>query len=334
MWSFEPWRGALQARRRRAYGPPKGGPYAIRQCRAVRHRARPSPCRGAPWRGPRAAVVLSALLLLSACTLQRTQYELKNQPLSCDDANRLAYRTIEAMRFKVSEFQPGAPGQRGMIKASRAASGSDDERRVTITIDCTPTGADLDISEEGKWLEQLEIERAFHHAYVNIVSMNKSRAELDRQIAAGTAPASQQRRDLVVIVEPRRGPAAKLDFAFDLAAAGVLPVRLVITNLTPRSYTLDPAEIRLTRTDRERIAALAPGEAAARVAAIAAQPAPTASPETIASALAAKEFTATVIPAGAEREGFLYFPLADYTGARLLMTDEETGEAEGVRVEF
>jgi hypothetical protein len=34
------------------------------------------------------------------------------------------------------------------------------------------------------------------------------------------------------------------------------------------------------------------------------------------------------------REGFLYFPLADYLGARVVLTDKETGEDEGVRVEF
>jgi len=38
------------------------------------------------------------------------------------------------MRFKVGDFQPGAPGQRGVIKASRAAGGkSDATQSVTGT---------------------------------------------------------------------------------------------------------------------------------------------------------------------------------------------------------
>jgi hypothetical protein len=37
---------------------------------------------------------------------------------------------------------------------------------------------------------------------------------------------------------------------------------------------------------------------------------------------------------GNRREGFLYFPLADYVSARMVVTDLASGEPEGVRVEF
>ena len=279
------------------------------------------------------------LCLLAACNPPIRQFDLKKQQLSCDDANRIAYRTIEAMRFKVGEFEPGAPGQRGVIKASRTVSGKSDETQsVTVTIDCTPTGADIDASEDGKWLGQMEFKRAFHHAFVNVVSMGAARAALDQENLAGIAPASQQRRDLKVVVEPRRGQAGKLDFAFDLAAAGVLPVRVDISNLTHGTYTLDVAAIRLTRADRERVEALSPAAAAARIVAAThgdpPQPVTTLSRGAIADALSVRQFAATEIPPGTQREGFLYFPLADYVGARIVLTDKETGEDEGVRVEF
>ena len=280
-----------------------------------------------------------AVMLLAACNPPIRQFELKDQALTCDDANRLAYRTLEAMRFKVGDFRPGAPGQRGVIKASRTVSGSSgDTQSVTVTIDCTPTGADIDASEDNNWLNQMEFKRAFHHAFLNVVSMRAANQQLDQEILAGTAPASQQRRDLKILVEPLRGQAGKLDFPFDLAAAGVLPVRVDISNLTPRTYTLDPSAIRLTRADRERVAALSPRDAAAQVARAThgnpPQPVTTLSPDAIADALAMRQFSVAEIAPGAEREGFLYFPLADYLGARIVLTDKETGEDEGVRVEF
>ncbi len=292
-----------------------------------------------PARCGRPYGAFALVLLLAACSAPIKQFELKDQPLSCDDANRLAYRTIEAMRFKVGEFQPGAPGQRGVIKASRTVSGSTGEiQSVTVAIDCTPTGADIDASEDGNWLNQMEFKRAFHHAFVNVVSMHQAQQQLDQNNLAGTAPASQQRRDLKVIVAPLRGQAGKLDFAFDLAAAGVLPVRIDITNLTPRTYTLDVSAIRLTRADHERVAALAPRDAAAQVAGATRgdppQPLTTLSRDAITDALTVRQFAAAEIGPGAEREGFLYFPLGDYVGARVVLTDKETGEDEGVRVEF
>jgi len=292
----------------------------------------------AAWRGAATGAVVA--LWLAGCTLQSSQWEIKNQPLSCDDANRRAYRTIEGMRYKVTDFAPAAPGQRGVIKATRIVSqaGGEEPRNVTITIDCKPSGADIDISEEGKWLEQMEIQRAFYQAYVNVVEMTATREQLDQQILAGTAPASQQRRDLKVVVEPRRGQAAKLDFAFDLAAAGVLPVRVDISNLTARTYTLDVSAIRLTRADRERVAAISAADAAARVTDATLgnppQPLTTQSRDAVAAALAARQFAATEIAPGTQREGYLYFPLADYVNARIVLTDKETGEDEGVRVEF
>jgi hypothetical protein len=288
---------------------------------------------GAP--AHRALLVFS---LLIACNPPIKQYELENQALSCDEANRLAYRTIEAMRFKVSEFQPGGPGQRGVIKASRTVTGGDEQQSVTITVDCKANGADIDASEDGAWMRQLEFKRAFHHAYLNVVQMRAANEQLDEQIIAGTAPASQQRRDLRVVIQPLRGQAGKLDFPFDLAAAGVLPVRIEIANLTPRTYTLDVAQIRLTRADRERVAALPPRDAAARIAGATRgnppEPVTTASREAVADALGVRQFNASEIAPGAVREGFLYFPLADYLGARVVLTDKETGEDEGVRVEF
>ena len=275
-------------------------------------------------------VGLSSFVLLCGCTLQGAQWELKDRPLSCDEANRVSYRTIEAMRFRVGAFEPAAAGRRGTIEASRAVTGAPGQTQsITATIDCAPGGVSVEVHENGVLVQQLDVKRAFYQAFLNVQAMRTAQSELDAQVLAGTAPASQQRRDLKVLVTPLRGQAAKLDLPFDFAAAGVLPVRVEITNLTPLTYVLDVDEIRLLRSDRERVAPLTPAAAAAPLAAASTQPA-----SAIAEQLAARQLTSTTLAPGAQREGYLFFPLAEYSSARVVLTDKESGEDEGVRVEF
>lgn len=283
--------------------------------------------------------LLAVLVLLAACNPPIKQYELKDQEMSCDDANRLSYRTLEAMRFKVSEFRPATAGAPGVIKATRTRSGEGGETQsATVDVTCKATGADIEASEDGAYLNQLEFVRAFHHAFTNVVSLRAAHDQIDQKVLAGIAPPSQQRGDLRVRVTPVAGQAAKLDFPFDLAAAGVLPVRVQITNLTKNTYTIDISEIRLTRADRERIAPLEPDAAAAQVAAARQgdppRPVTTVGRAGIADALSVRQLTVAEIGPGKEREGFLYFPLAEYRSARVVLTDQASGEDEGVRVEF
>jgi hypothetical protein len=94
----------------------------------------------------------------------------------------------------------------------------------------------------------------------------------------------------------------------------------------------------LNREDPDRVAAHKPDAAAARIAGATqgetAQPVTTLSRAAITDALAVRQLSASEIGPGVEREGFLYFPLDDYRSARVVLTDKESGEDEGVRVEF
>ncbi len=63
-------------------------------------------------------------------------------------------------------------------------------------------------------------------------------------------------------------------------------------------------------------------------------PLTTASAAAIADTLTAHLFSAGDIRPNAQQQGFLFFPLADYTSARAVLTDTESEEDEGVRVEF
>lgn len=286
----------------------------------------------------RAGGALAALLLAAGCAAAPIrQYDLVDQPISCDDGNRLAYRTVTAIGYTVTAFEPAAPGGRGTIRASRATPGAAGEtERITVVVSCAPDGVSLDASRDGVLIEQMDVKRGFHHAFLNVQAMGVAQQQLDAEIRAGTAPASQQRRDLKVVITPLPGPAAKLDFPLDLAAAGILPVRVDITNLTPHTYRIAADAVRLLRADRARIAPLAIADAARQIAAARVEGAPvtTLTPSALADLLAARAFVATDIPPGARQQGYLYFPVGDYRSARAVLTDTASDEDEGVRVEF
>jgi hypothetical protein len=275
--------------------------------------------------------------VLIACTPPVKQYELKDQPLSCDEANQLAYRTVRAMGFKISEFAAAAPGSSGSIRGRRERPGSG-AQNIVVTVTCTAAGATIDAGEAGKLFDQVDLKRGFHHSFTNIVQMKAADDAMEKKIDAGIAPPSQQRHDLQILVEPIRGHESKLYFEIDLAAAGLLPVRLSVNNHTARRYAIQPDQVRLTAADRSRARPLTAAAAAERVARArepkSNQPLTALSAAAVATRLGEKSFSATEVGPGDKASGYLFFPLAEYERARVVVEDEESGEAEGFLVEF
>jgi hypothetical protein len=278
-------------------------------------------------------------LLLAACSPPVKQYELNDQPLSCDEGNRFAYATARAMGFNVLEFSPATPSTPGNLRGWRKWQGSaSGQQRIAVRISCSPTGTTIDANEDGAMLAQVDIKRGFHHAFTNIVSMRAADEEMQEQIDAGTAPASQQRRDLQIVIEPVRGHESKLDFDVDLAAGGILPLRVRVNNHTARTYEIDPAATRLTATDRKRVSPLSPAQAGERLAGARGADGGKApadlSAQAIGERLRAKLFSTTTVRPGEKASGYLYFPLAEYHRGRVVVVEKESGESEGFLVEF
>ena len=286
----------------------------------------------------RTAAAAAVLLALAGCASAPIhQWDLVDQPISCDEANRLSYRTVDAMGYTVTAFVPATAGGSGTIKGSRQTKTTPpEEQRITVDITCAASGVTLTASRDGVLMEQMDTKRGFQNTFLNVQSMGAAQQQLDEQIRSGTAPASQQRRDLRVVIKPMRGQAAKLEFPFDLSAAGILPVRVDITNLTPRTYRIAADAIRLQRADRARVDPLPIAAAAQQIAAARVDGAPltTLSAAAITDTLSAHQFSAATIVPNAQQQGFLFFPLAEYTSARAVLTDTESEEDEGVRVEF
>lgn len=279
------------------------------------------------------------LVACHACTTPLQQFELRNQSLSCEEANEVSFKTLRAMGFTITAFDPAKPGHAGVLKGHRQRPGPPPyQQRVTVDVECTPTGTSIDAHEDHAFLNQVEFKRGFYHSFTNIVSMTAAEQAMEKRIDAGTAPPSQQRHDLQILVEPLPGHESKLYFDIDLGAGGILPIRLTVNNHTANGYHLDPRAIRLTRKDRKRVNSLTPSQAAARIVEAhrseTGEPVTTLSLDAVTERLRREEFMGNAVAPGERLTGYLYFPLAEYRRARVVVEEDRTGEAEGFMVEF
>jgi len=278
-----------------------------------------------------------ATAIAVGCTPPVKQYDIRDETLSCADANRLAYETLTGMGFDVIALEPAMPGSEGVLKGERGPDGSK-LQRVVAHVDCKNAVTAVDVREEGKVLGQLDFKRAFFISFDAVRTTARRRREMDEKMAAGTLPSSIQRRDVRIVLEPISGVGTKLDFGFDLYAAGVLPLRIDVDNLTERAYRVVPGDIRLTRIDRHQVFPLSLDDAAARIGK-ARDPGKgvplTALDQTaIIEHLRKHLFAGGLLNSGEQAQGFLYFPAAHYKRGRVVVIDEESQETEGVVVEF
>lgn len=278
----------------------------------------------------------AACLMIAAvgCTPPIRQFDLKDQALTCEQANDYTYRTLQSMDFSISAFEPATIGHPGVLHAVR------EERRqrqaVTVTITCTGARATIDASEDGRWLGQLEFKRGFYLGFTatatqTALTESAARSDAERPLAQKTT------KGLQVSLQPVKGLAAKLDFDVDAAAGGVLPIRVTINNASTRTYRLDPGDIVLVQADGTRVPPLSVDDAAARIAAaphVAGDGAAALDTATVQSRLHDKLLTADTVASGQILKGYLFYPLAPYVKGRVSLEDQASEESEGFVVEF
>ncbi len=275
------------------------------------------------------APFLSAALL-TACTPPIRQFDLTNQPLTCEKANDYTLRTLQAQGFTVTAFEPAAVGKPGVLRGTRDERGT---QNVTVEVTCNGKTVDIDASEDGKWLNQLEFKRGFYLSFTGIVQAAEISEAAERE--AALHPQEHKGPGLRVLLKPVHGQAAKLDFEYDLAAAGVLPVQVTIANGTSRIYHYDPTDIVLMQSDGTRVQALSVAVAAQRVAA-APHPAdaPPLDTDTVTQRLQQHALSGDSVAANQTVKGYVFFPLGRYAKGRVSLEDQATEESEGFVVEF
>ena len=282
---------------------------------------------------PRRAAVVLLLALVAACTSMQERYQVRRSNISCEEANRYAYKSMQSLGYAVTEFRLASVGQKGGIKGTK----TDDRggvHNVNVSIECQPSEVVLSAAEEQFIKQDLTFTRGFYLSFTSLADHGAETAAYKNEQAGGTTSGGAK-----IEIRPQLGLESKLDFGEDLAGAGIMAVKIVIQNGSDRAYDLDPAAIELRGAEgSEKVAQIPLPEAAAKLARSAAaergQGAPSPGAAELESLLRQRALTARKLKPGDKAEGFLYFPVGKYARARATLVDVESGEEEGFLVEF
>jgi hypothetical protein len=336
-----------------------------------------------PARYKALSACLAIALSASCAPPVKRGYEIHTGDLTCDEANRLVYDSLVDMKLRVTTFRPAKPGKPGLIRTEPEAGSSSPGGEVKIR--CESDGVHVVASQSGLSLQDQQFERGVFLGVTGRAGLQVERegrrttGRVAKPVAetpapsAGSAPASSgssasaaaaarpappakpKEVGVVVRLKPLQGFATVLDFEADLSAAGILPVKVSITNGTNRAYEFDPRDIVLRKAgSRDRAKGLTVSEAVALLERKNRQvlghgeaqetgetgPADPRAPSSLGDVRAAADIIGdralrgSRLAPGAESSGFLYFPAANYDRARITMIDAATGETEGFLVEF
>jgi hypothetical protein len=242
-------------------------------------------------------------LLCSACLGRYVRIEQKG--LTCAEAHQIAIAAVRKMGYTINDSMKPSPGAPGMITAARESGTS--KQGMLVQVFCTTLGAEVEAKMEEGGLAQLSFPAEFRRTFEAAAA-----ARLPARAAAESG--------LDVLLAPERGNVAEL--GVDLSGVGVLPVSVRITNRTPRAYRLRVKDVVLQTGAGDRVIAL-------QVAGVAAQVSPAAAEGLRRQVLADRD-----IKAGETVAGFLLFPFKSYARARVVLTEESSGEPEGFAIEF
>jgi hypothetical protein len=243
------------------------------------------------------------LLLLAGLVPACGRHVLISQPgMTCVEAYRLAAQTVTRMGYVVGETVRPTPGTPGLIVASRG--GGQEAPSMLVTVTCTRLGADIAASAEEAGL------------------MTASASEFKRTFQAVVAnrppPRAPASSGLDVLLTPEPDAAG---LGADLGRAGVLAVRMRLSNQTPRLYDFRVRDVSLRTTSGEVVSPLSKSDVIARF--------PAGSIVVEQQGLRDQK-----LAPGTDVSGYLFFPLDTYTRARVELVDTESDEAEGFAIDF
>lgn len=274
----------------------------------------------------------AGVLLSAACAVPGRQFELRDRPLDCAQANRYAYFALRSMRFTLTALEPAKPGHPGRMRGTRRTGSGTETASVTIT--CHPNGtADVVATQDRTLVTPVEFKRGFYMSFSGVVSEEEGAAAA-AQAEAARSLEEKQRKGLQVSIRPVPGVGSKLDFDVDIAAGGVLPVLVTINNVTARAYTMTPNDLVLIRDDGARVPPMPVQAAAERVANAPVQRAAGRDLAAVAAELQGRLLTVRAVAAEQRASGYLYYPAGEYIKARVVVEETASGETEGFVVEF
>lgn len=282
----------------------------------------------------RVAIGCAIALMVFACTSMQSQYNVRRTNLSCDQANRYAFQSMKSLGYTVTTFEPAAVGRAGVLRGSKTEERSSSSRDGIVRIACDVSEVRLEAAAEQFLSQDLTFTRGFYLAFTGIADHSTSDAAYADEQSGGATEGGVKFK-----IQPQIALETKLDFGEDLAAGGVLAVKVTVQNGSSETYTLDPAAIELRpRGGTGKVMQVDIGGVANAIARAAAAdldegiPGPTAA--SIESVLRKRALAGGTLKPGDHAEGFVYFPTGTYARARATLVDVESGEGEGFLVEF
>jgi hypothetical protein len=222
--------------------------------------------------------------------------------LSCEEANRLAYRTVTVLGYSAASLQVASPGQPGHILAKKEGA---KDGKVTIT--CTSSGAVVEPEKTGIQVPSLvggERPNEFPQIFTQTFNILRNTQES----VAKQGP----EKGLTMTVTRLNSFESQIELGADLPAGGILPIKIVINNNTPRPYGFDASQVFLLSSGGGRVSPIAPPAAGQG--------------KTLQGDM-------TIQP-GQTVTGYLFYPAGSYSSARTTFVDKETDEGEGFSVQF
>ena len=222
---------------------------------------------------------------------------------TCEEANRLAHRAVISVGYAVASVQIAKPGQPGFIEAKKEDGKSGkvvitclDESRATAEPDRTGEPVRVLVGAADK-------PGSFPHVFTQTYNIL-----LSSQNLADEGPGQG-----ISMVLTRLGSfESQIELGVDLLTSGVLPVKAVLTNNSPRPYEFNADKVFLSSAGSGQVAPLATPTAAQKKA---------------------LKGEITLQP-GQSMTGYLFYPVGQYTSARTTFIDKENNEAEGFSVQF
>lgn len=222
--------------------------------------------------------------------------------MSCEEANRLAYQAVNVLSFSVTSMQVATPGQPGHIYATKEGA---KDGQVTIT--CTANGAIVEPEKTGVPIPSLvggDRPHEFPGRFMQTFnSLRNTQAIVSKQ---------EPEKGLTMTMTRLNSFESKIELGADLPMGGVLPIKVLITNNTPRPYGFDASQVVLLATGGGRVSPVVPPAAGQGKA---------------------LQGEMTIAP-GQTVSGYLFYPAGSYSSARTTFVDKENDEGEGFEVQF
>jgi hypothetical protein len=251
----------------------------------------------------RLAILALCCTSLSACTARYVRIEEKG--MTCAEAQQVAINAVRKMGYTIRESTKPTPGAPGIITGERSVGSN--THGVLVQIFCTTIGAQIEAQAEGGAIENMTFRNDFQQAF-----------ETAAAVKAPVRKVAESGVDVMVTTErPNHN-----ELGIDLTGTGLLPVSIRITNHTPRRYRFQGKDVLLQQADGTRVPALPRQQVLSKVAAA------------DSAAVDAKLLKDGELKPNDTVAGYLFFPFAGYTRARVTLEDIESQEEEGFAIEF